>query len=51
MKEIIKSLILGISIIIAVYVYVRGTRWQGFALQNSMGGIAVIYDRMTGDRK
>jgi len=50
MKENIKSAILGICLIIAVFVYVRGTRYQAVATQNGFGGV-VIYDRITGERK
>ena len=50
MKENVKWVILGASIIIAVFVYVRGTRYQAVATQNGFGGV-VIYDRITGERK
>jgi len=50
MKDNVKWIIFGASIIIAVFVYVRGTRYQAVATQNGFGGI-VIYDRSTGERK
>lgn len=50
MKENIRLGILGASIIIAVFVYVFGTRYQAVATQNGFGNV-VIYDRITGERK
>jgi hypothetical protein len=50
MKENVKWLILGASIIMAVFVYVRGTRYQAIATQGGFGDV-VIYDRVTGARK
>jgi uncharacterized membrane protein YjgN (DUF898 family) len=51
MKENIKWAILGVCLIITVFVYTRGTRYQ--AVATSSGGFSqvVIYDRITGERK
>jgi hypothetical protein len=47
MKEIVKSLILGASIVLAVTIYVFGTRYH--AVSNQRG--FEIYDQITGKEK
>lgn len=47
MKEIAKSLILGVSIILAAIIYVFGTRYHAVANQRGFE----IYDQITGKEK
>jgi hypothetical protein len=52
MKENLKWIILGASIIIAACIYVLGTRYQTITVQTGFGGSSVvIYDRITGNKK
>ena len=52
MKQNLKWLILGLSIITAAYIYAWGTRYQAIEIHNNFGGgQLIIYNRITGERK
>ena len=52
MRENLKWIILGGSIIIATSIYVLGTRYQIVVKQQPFGGsITVTFDRFTGEQK